>query len=48
MKTLLKSILNRYYKKKAIKRFVDPITVKYGKLKSHVNLTKEQEVKTFL
>lgn len=43
MKTLFKSILNRYYKKKAIKRFVDPITVKYGKLKTHQNLTKEQE-----
>ena len=43
MKSILKGILNRYRKKKAIKRFVDPITVKYGKLKTHVNLTKEQE-----
>ena len=43
MKKLLKRLYDRYSKKQSIKCYVDPITVKYGKLKEHKKLTKEQK-----
>lgn len=43
MKRLLKRIIDRYHKRKMINKYVGPITVKYGKLKTHRELTKQQE-----
>ena len=43
MKRLIKTLINKYYKRKQIQRFVDPISVKYGKLSTHQKLTKEQK-----
>ena len=43
IKSFVKRIVNNYNKKKAIKRFVDPLKEKYAKLKVHRPLTKEQK-----
>lgn len=43
MKSLLKKLVNFYYKRKEIQRFVNPITAKYYKLSSHKKLSKEQK-----
>lgn len=43
MKRILKWILNNYYKRKVIKSFVDPLKAKYGKLKEHRPLSKDQK-----